>query len=98
MPDDTEYLNAIRTLWLEQKNPVWPWLAVKTSIQNKHPVPQWVSEYLEKTAEQLLSEEIHVGDFARKLPAILGFQATLLAHSGHFNLGRECPLLGVKRT
>ena len=48
MPDDTEYLNAIRTLWLEQKNPVWPWLTVKTSIQNKHPVPQWVSEYLEK--------------------------------------------------
>ena len=75
MRDDTDYLNSTKALWLEQGNPIWLWLAIKSSSHNKHPYPQWVCEYLEKTADHLLSDDVHVGDFARKLPSILGFQA-----------------------
>ena len=74
MPDDIDYLNSIKALWLEQGNPIWPWVAIKSSSHNKHPYPQWVCDYLEKTAEQLLSDNARGGDFARKLPSILGFQ------------------------
>jgi len=56
MPDDTEYLNSTKALWFEQGNPIWVWLAIKSCSHNKHPYPQWVCDYLEKTAEQLLSD------------------------------------------
>jgi len=73
--DDTQYLNGARDLWLEQSNPFWVWVAIKTSIRNDHAMPQWVCEYLEKVADQLFSDNASAGDFARKLPSILGFRA-----------------------
>ena len=74
MRENADYLNSTKALWLEQGNPVWLWLAIQSSSHNKHPYPQWVCDYLGKTAEQLLSKEARGGDFARKLPSILGFQ------------------------
>jgi hypothetical protein len=74
MRDDADYLNSTKLLWEEQGNPIWVWLAIKTSIQNEHPVPQWVCEYLEKIADHFLSDHPRIGDFSRKLPSILGFQ------------------------
>ncbi len=75
MCEDADYLNSTKALWLEQGNPIWQWLAIQSSSHNKHPYPQWVCEYLGKAADRLLSGDVHGGDFARKLPAILGFQA-----------------------
>jgi len=75
MRDYTRYLDGTRDLWLEQANPVWVWLAIKSSNHNKHPYPQWVCEYLEKMSDRLLADDVHGDDFARKLPSILGFRA-----------------------
>jgi hypothetical protein len=76
MRDDTQYLNGPRDLWLDQGNPIWAWLTIKTCILNDQLMPQWVCEYLEEIADQLLSDtNARVDDFARKLPSILGFQA-----------------------
>ena len=75
MREDADYLNSAKALWLEQGNPIWLWLAIQSSSHNKHPYPLWVCEYLEKAADRLLSDDVHGGDFARKLPSILGFQA-----------------------
>ena len=70
------YLEGVKTLWIEQKNPYWIWVAIKTSIRNDEPFPDWVCEYLEQVADQLLATGAASGDFARKLPQILGFRST----------------------
>ena len=68
-----EYLDGPKALWIEQKNPYWVWVAVKTSIRNNDSLPDWVCKYLEEVADHLLSPDAASGDFARKLPRILGF-------------------------
>ena len=69
------YLDGVKDLWIEQENPYWIWLAIKTSIRNDGPFSDWVCEYLEQVADQLLATGAASGDFARKLPQILGFQS-----------------------
>jgi len=69
------YLEGVKALWTEQKNPFWIWVAIKTSIRNDEPFPDWVCEYLEQVADQLLATGAASGDFARKLPQILGLRS-----------------------
>jgi hypothetical protein len=71
--DQHRYLDGFKYLWREQKNPIWVWNAIKTSVHNKHSLPNWVCDYLEECANQLLSSSAYTGDFARKLPRMLGF-------------------------
>jgi hypothetical protein len=61
------YLEGVKALWIEQKNPYWMWVAIKTSIRNDEPFPDWVCEYLEQVADQLLAAGAASGDFARKI-------------------------------
>jgi hypothetical protein len=74
-PNQHHYLEGVKALWIEQKNPYWVWVAIKTSIRNDEPFPDWVCEYLEQVADQLLARGAASGDFARKLPQILGFRS-----------------------
>jgi len=76
LEDQDRYLNGFKSLWIEQKNPVWVWSAIKTSIRNHHSFPNWVCNYLEQCADQVLSPEASTHDFARKLPRMLGFTPT----------------------
>ena len=71
--DQHRYLNELKQFWNEQKNPLWVWVAIKTSCQNKHALPKWVCDYLEECAERLLSPKSFTRDFARNLPRMLGF-------------------------
>jgi hypothetical protein len=73
LEDRHRYLNELKQFWNEQKNPLWVWVAIKTSCHNKHSLPKWVCDYLEECAEHLLSPKASTGDFARKLPRMLGF-------------------------
>lgn len=68
-----QYLDGLERLWREQKNPIWVWIAIKTSRYNTHSFPNWACNYLEECADQLLSSSAYTGDFARKLPRMLGF-------------------------
>ena len=67
------YLNALRLLWIEDANPLWPIAAIASSYQNQHTLPNWVMEYLGPCAERMLAPESAKGDFARNMPRIFGF-------------------------
>jgi hypothetical protein len=84
MREDFDYLDSTKALWLEQGNPLWVWLAIKSSIHNEHPFPQWVCEYLDKIADRFLANDVQGGDFARKLPSILGFRAKRVRRNREF--------------
>jgi hypothetical protein len=73
LEDQHQYLDSLKQIWIEQKNPFWVWVAIKTSCHNKHSLPNWACDYLEDCADQLLSPKAFSGDFARKLPRMFGF-------------------------
>src|SRR5262249_27826087 len=67
------YLEGVKALWIEQRNPYWIWVAIQTSIRNDEPFPDWVCEYLEQVADQLLATPAASSDCSRKSRQFLAF-------------------------
>jgi hypothetical protein len=60
--------------YLETKNPVYVWEAIKLCTDHKLPLPDWVSAYLATVANLMLCEEARQSsDLRAVLPHVLGF-------------------------
>lgn len=70
---ELRYLEWPRKKWLEDKNPIYPWITILSCYKNGDILPDWTIKYFAECAEKLLTLDSKIGDFGRKLPLILGF-------------------------
>jgi hypothetical protein len=61
--------------YIETKNPVYVWQAIKLCTDHKLPLPDWVSAYLASVANRMLCDEVRQSpDLRAVLSYVLGFK------------------------
>jgi hypothetical protein len=73
--DPSLKLKAYLHGYVETKNPVYMWQAIKLCTEHNLPLPDWVSYYLGAVANVMLSDEVRqCSDLRQILPYVLGFR------------------------